>query len=329
MRRRDFIVTFGGAALANVLPALAQQAERVYRVGWVASTSPVTELIGPNPTHPYAKSFLQAMRELGYVDGKNLAIEWRSAEGKFDRLPDIIRELLGRNVDVIVAAADVATKAAKAVTSIVPIVMAGTAFPVEIALVQGLARPGGNITGLSNPVLLGKRVEMLKELVPNMKRLVFLNEDDNAPDNLRAVEEATRRLGLSFLVAEHTATNFANAFALIRQERPDAMHVALSPGAFVHRRSIVEFAAEGRLPASYPNRFFSADGGLISLGPNWEDIHRRAAGYVDRILKGASPADLPVEEPSKFDLVINLGTAKVLGLTLPPSLLVSATEVIE
>jgi putative ABC transport system substrate-binding protein len=287
VRRRDFIVTFGGAALANVLPAHAQQAERVYRVGWVASTSPVTELIGPNPTHPYAKAFLQAMRELGYVDGKNLAIEWRSAEGKFDRLPDIIRELLVRYVDVIVAAADVATKAAKAVTSIIPIVMAGTSFPEEIGLVQGLARPGGNITGLLNPNLLGKRVEMLKELVPNMKRLVFLNEDDNATDGLRAMEEATRRLGLSFLVAEHTATDFANAFALIRQERPDAMHVALSPGAFVHRRSIVVFAAEGRLPASYPNRFFSADGGLISLGPNWEDIQRRAVGYVDRILKGA------------------------------------------
>ena len=307
MRRRDFIVTFGGAALANVLPVHAQQAERVYRVGWVASTSPVTELIGPNPTHPYAKAFLQAMRELGYVDGKNLAIEWRSAEGKFDRLPDIIRELLVRNVDVIVAAADVVTRAAKVVTSIIPIVMGGTAYPVEIALVQGLARPGGNITGLSNPVLLGKRVEMLKELVPNMKRLAYLNEDDNVPDNLRAMEEATRHLGLSLLVAEHTATNFANAFALIRRERPDAMHVALSPGTFVSRRSVVEFAAEGKLPASYPNRFFCADGGLISLGPNWEDIHRRVAGYVDRILKGASPADLPVEEPSKFDLVRRVG----------------------
>jgi putative ABC transport system substrate-binding protein len=329
MKRRDFIVTFGGAALANVLPAQAQQAERVYRVGWVASTSPVSELIGPNPTHPWAKAFLQAMRELGYVDGKNLAIEWRSAEGKFDRLPDIIRELLVRNVDVIVPAADVATKAAKAVTSIIPIVMAGASSPEEQGLIQGLARPGGNITGITNPNVLGKRVELLKELVPNMKRLVFLNADDNPPLSFRDMEEATRRLGLSLLVAEHTATNFANAFALIRQERPDAMHVALSPGAFVHRRSIVEFAAEGRLPASYPNRFFSVDGGLISLGPNWEEIHRRAAGYVDRILKGASPADLPVEEPSKFDLVINLGTAKVLGLTLPPSLLVSATEVIE
>jgi putative ABC transport system substrate-binding protein len=328
MKRRGFIA-LGSSAVAWPLVARAQQAERVYRVGWVASTSPLSELIGANLIHPFAKAFRQAMRELGYVDGKNLAIEWRSAEGKFERLPDIIRELLARNVDVIVAAADVVTKAAKDVTSTLPIVMAGTSIPVEIGVVKGLARPGGNITGLAIPILFSKRLELLKDLVPGMKRLVYLNEVDNPAEGLRAAEEATRLLGLSFLLAEHTATDFTNAFALIRREQPDAMHVVLSPGVFVHRRSIVEVAAEGRLPTIYPHRDFSAVGGLISYGPNFEDIYRRAAGYVDRILKGASPLDLPVEQPNNYDFVVNLATAKAQGLIIPASILVQATEVIE
>jgi ABC-type uncharacterized transport system substrate-binding protein len=302
MNRRAFIA-LGSSAVAWPLVARAQQVERVYRVGWVASTSPLSELIGANPSHPFARAFRQAMRELGYVDGKNLAIEWRSAEGKFERLPDIIRELLAHNVDVIVAAADVVTKAAKDVTSTIPIVMAGTAIPVEIGVVKGLGRPGGNITGLSIPILFGKRLELLKDLVPSMKRLVYLNEDDNPAEGLRAAEETTRLLGLSFLLAEHTATDFTKAFALIRREQPDAMHVVLSPGSFVHRRSIVEVAAEGRLPTIYPHRDYSAVGGLISYGPNFEDIHRRSAGYVDRILKGASPLDLPVEQPNKLSSI--------------------------
>jgi putative ABC transport system substrate-binding protein len=162
-----------------------------------------------------------------------------------------------------------------------------------------------------------------------MKRLVYLNEVDNPAEGLRAAEEATRLLGLSFLLAEHTATDFTNAFALIRREQPDAMHVVLSPGVFVHRRSIVEVAAEGRLPTIYPHRDFSAVGGLISYGPNFEDIYRRAAGYVDRILKGASALDLPVEQPNKYDFVVNLATAKAQGLIIPASILVQATEVIE
>src|SRR5262249_6500399 len=160
MRRRDFITVFGGAALANFLPAHAR-AERVYRVGWVASTSPLSELVGAKPIHPYARAFMQGMRELGYIEGKNLVLEWRSGEGKFERLPEIIRELVALNVDVIVAPADVVTKAAKAVTSTIPIVMAGTAIPIEVGFVQSLARPGGNITGLSNLVsLITKRVEL-------------------------------------------------------------------------------------------------------------------------------------------------------------------------
>ena len=272
------------------------------------------------------------MRDLGYIEGKNLAIERRSAEGKFDRLPDILRELVALNMDVIVSPADVVIENAKAVTSTIPIVMAGVAIPVERGFVRSLARPGGNITGLSSLAgidLVGKRLELIKELVPNVSRLVFLQSEENPPEVLRSLEEASRRLGLSYVVAEHIKTDFANAFALIRRERPDAMHVALNPGTFVNRHLIVEFASEFHLPTIYPSRYFIEGGGLISLGANYDDLNRRAAGYVDRILKGASPADLPVEQPSKFDLVINLRTAKALGLTVPASLLVQATEVIE
>jgi putative tryptophan/tyrosine transport system substrate-binding protein len=332
MRRREFIAVVGCAAVANLLPAHAQQAERVYRVGWVASTSPVTELIGPNPTHPYAKAFLQAMRELGYVDGKNLVIEWRSAEGKFERLPQIVGELVALKVDVIVSPADVVIEKAKPVTSTIPIVMAGVVIPVERGFVQSLSRPGGNITGLSSEAgidVVAKRVELIKELVPSVRRLVSLQSAENPPEVLRSVEEASRRLGLSFLLAEHSKTDFANAFELIRRERPDAMHVALNPGTFVKRHFIIEFAAENHIPTVYPGRYFIEAGGLICYAANSDDLNRRAAGHVDRILKGASPADLPVEQPTKFDLAINLRTAKELGLSIPACLLVQASEVLE
>jgi len=332
VRRREFIAVIGGAALANVIPAHAQPAARMYRMGWVASASPLSELVGENPIHPYARAFLAGMRELGYLKGKNLVIEWRSGEGKFERLPDIIRELVALNVDVIVSAADVVTKAAKSAPSTTPIVMAGFTGPVEQGIVQSLARPGGNITGVSAQVsfdIASKRVELIRELVPNMRRLAFLTERDNPPESIRSMEETTRRLGLSFLLAEHSVTDFASAFDLIHRERPDALYVALSPGAYVNRHSIAEFAAQLRLPALYPNRSFTDAGGLLCFGTSFEDIHRRVAGYVDRILKGASPADLPVEQPTKFDLIINLRTAKALGLTVPASLLVQATEVIE
>jgi putative ABC transport system substrate-binding protein len=235
-------------------------------------------------------------------------------------------------VDAIVSPSEVGTKAAKAVTSTIPIVMVAYSFPVEQGIVQSLARPGGNITGLSSVAsidLVAKRVELIRELLPKMRRLVYLNEDDNPPEALRALEEACRRTGLSCLLAEHTATDFANAFALIRRERPDAMYVNLSPGTYRNRHAIVEFAAQLRLPTIYTIRPFTDAGGLISYAANYEDIHRRAASYVDRIIKGASPADLPVEQPTKFDLIINLKTAQAVGLTVPPSLLARADEVIE
>jgi putative tryptophan/tyrosine transport system substrate-binding protein len=211
-------------------------------------------------------------------------------------------------------------------------VMGGVAIPAERGFVQSLARPGGNITGLSSVAsidIISKRLELVKEVVPNVRRLVFLQSEENPPEVLRSLEEGSRRMGLSFVVAEHIKTEFANAFALIRRERPDAMHVALNPGTFVNRQAIVEFAAECRLPTIYPNRYFTDAGGLISLGADYDDLSRRAAGYVDRILKGASPADLPVEQPTKFDLIINLRTANALGLTIPASVLVRATEAIE
>jgi ABC-type uncharacterized transport system substrate-binding protein len=332
LRRWEVLAVLGGAALANLLPTHAQQAVRVYRVGWVVSASPLSELVGENPISPQTKAFVGGMRDLGYIEGKNLALERRSAEGKFERLPEIIGELVALNVDVIVSPADVVIQNAKAVTSTTPIVMAGVAVPVERGFVQSLARPGGNVTGLSSVAsidVVAKRVELIKELVPSLRRLVSLQSEENPPEVSRSVEEACRRMGLSFLLAEHTKTDFANAFELIRQERPDAMHVALTPGTFVKRHSIVEFAAENHLPTIYPSRYFAEAGGLISLGANYDDLNRRAASFVDKILKGAKPADLPVEQPTKFDLVINLRTAKSLGLTVPASVLVQATEVIE
>jgi putative ABC transport system substrate-binding protein len=331
VRRREFIALAGGAA-AWPLAARAQQAARMYRVGWVVSTAPLSELVGENPINLQTKAFVGGMHDLGYIEGKNLAIERRSAEGKFERLPEIIGELVGLNVDVIVSATDVVIQKAMTVTSTTPIVMAGVAVPVERGFVQSLARPGGNVTGLSSVAsidIVAKRVELLKELVPNLRRLASLQSEENPLGVSRSVEEASRRLGLSFLLAEHTKTDFANAFELIRRERPDALHVALTPGTFVKRHSIVEFAAENHLVTIYPSRYFAEAGGLISLGANYDDLSRRAASFVDKILKGAKPADLPVEQPTKFDLVINLRTAKLLGLTVPASVLVQATEVLE
>jgi putative ABC transport system substrate-binding protein len=313
--------------------ASAQQPPKMHRVAFVASTSPVSELIGANPINPAARGFLRGLRSLGYVQGQNLVMEWRSAEGRFERFPEIIRELISIKTDVIVTVTDPMTRAAKDVTRTVPIVMAGSGGPVEAGLIESLARPGGNITGLANisgAEIIAKRMQLLKELLPGLSRVASLQSKAEALAGWEQSAAAVgRELGVTCLNAEHTPTDYAAAFALIARERPDALSVAHSAANLANRHLIIEFAAKNRLPAMYGSREYVTAGGLIAYGTDIADQFHRAAGYVDRILKGAKPADMPVEQPTKWHLVVNLKTAKALGLTIPPSLLARADEVIE
>ncbi len=319
--------------LAAPLAAQAQQAGKVYRVALILTTTPVSEMAGPEPIHAPFRAFVHRLRELGYVEGRNLVLERRSAEGRFERFGDIIRELVRLRVDVIVTVTNPAAQAAKAVTTTVPIVMASSTDPVGAGLVGSLARPGGNITGLTYSVdaeIEGKRLDLLKEALPRISRVAYLGlkgEWDSAYGE--SVRAAARALGLTLLLAEHTPNDFTSAFRRIERDRPDALFVGASPPAFQHRKLIVDFATRNRLPSTHSYSEAVELGGLMAYGTNAPDLFRRAADYVDRILKGARPADLPVERPTKFELVINLKTAKALGLTIPPSVLARADEVIQ
>jgi putative tryptophan/tyrosine transport system substrate-binding protein len=330
MRRRKFIAGVGAGVIARPFTTLAQQTGRVYRVALIFSTSPVSEMVGPDPINPSARVFVHALRDLGYVESQNLVLERRSAEGKFERFPEIIRELVSTKAEVIVTVTDPITLAAKEVTHAAPIV-AIMLDPIQIGI-ENLARPGGNITGITGGTgseNFAKRVEVLKELLPGMSRVAFLqNRLENSTTWLEQGAEATERaLGVKVLFAEQT--DYAEAFAFIARERADALSVGGGGRNFANRHLIIEFAAKNRLPAIYQTSDYVAAGGLIAYGPDLANLYRRVAGYVDRILKGAKPADLPVERPTKFRLTINLKTAKALGLTLPPSLLARADEVIE
>jgi putative ABC transport system substrate-binding protein len=332
LRRRSFITLLGGAAVAWPLAARAQQTGRVYRVGLVFTTSPVSEMAGPDPIHPAARSFVQSLRALGYLQGQNLVLEHRSAEGRFERFPEIIRELVSIKVDVIVTVTNPMTQAARDVTRTVPIVMAYSVSPVEHGLVQSLSRPGGNVTGLTMNVgseIPGKQLQLLKELLPRISRVAFLHSKEQEAEGVQGGEAAARELGIMLLPAEHTPTDYTHAFALIAREHPDALVVGAGAANVANRHLIIEFAAQRRLPAMYATREFVNAGGLISYGVEIADLFRRAAGYVDRTLRGAAPSDLPVEQPTKFHLVINLKTARALGLDVPPTLLALADEVIE
>jgi putative ABC transport system substrate-binding protein len=312
--------------------ARAQQPGKVYRVGLVAAAARVTEISGPDPTVPSIRAFVHTLRDLGYVDGGNLVLERRSAEGQLNRFPDIFLELVSAKVDVIVAGSNVAVRTAKEATQTVPIVMLAT-NPVEEGLVESLARPGGNVTGLTavtSTEIVTKRIQLLREMVPRISRVGHLHSE---AERLRSGEEVlrtvSRDLGIDVIFAEHTPTNYADAFAFIARERLDGLHVAASASNYVNRQLIVELAAKNKLPAIYGDREYVVAGGLVAYGPDSADLYRKLAGYVDRILKGAKPADLPIERPTKFQLTINLKTAKALGLTIPPTLLARTDEVIE
>jgi ABC-type uncharacterized transport system substrate-binding protein len=313
-----------------LLAAEAQMAGSAHRVGLIFST-PVAS-IRIDPTHPYNSGFRSEMRDRGYVEGQNLILELRSLEGRMERAAEVVAELVRLNADVIVTAGPEMTRAAQRVTTTVPIVMFSRA-PVEEGLVVSLARPGGNITGLTNdtgPDLQGKRLELLREGVPKLRRVAYLGPkvEWEAPGGLSA-REAAGAWGLALFLAETSANDYAGAFDLIARKRPDAIIVSQDANHYPHRRLIAEFAARNRLPSMSSYREYVEAGGLMSYGHDSRDIYRRVAVYVDRILKGAQPADLPVEQPTKFELVINLKTAKALGLTIRQTLLLRADQVIQ
>lgn len=334
LERRQFIALVCGAAAWPSIARAQQPVAKVHRVAFIASNTPVPELLA-NP-NPAIRAFVQGLRDLGYIEGKNLVLEWRSAEGRYERFPEITRELLSLNVDVIVSIINPSILAAKNLTGTVPIVMIA-ANPVQAGFVESLARPGGKITGLTWEIgfeIIQKHVQFLKDLLPAMSYLAFLwPEKQWDPGNARgirqSIEQAARLLGLRLLFAEPIPTNYADALALIERERPDALLVAPGNAQFTNRRLIVEFAARNRLPAMYPFVEAVREGGLMGHGVDFPDLFRRLAQYVDKILKGAKPADLAVEQPTKFQLAINLKTAKALGLDVPPTLLARADEVIE
>ena len=325
--RRTFLAGTGVALLAAPFAAEAQQAAKIARIGYLSHNR------AANPhTH---EAFRQGLRDLGYVEGRNVVIEYRDAEGKFERLSALAAELAALKVDVIVAPATAGALAAKHATRTLPIVFAVAADPVTSGLVTSLARPGGNVTGLSilAPELVGKNLELLTQGVPGVSRVAVLRQpgvlgERTEKDMLKEAEVAARALGVrpQFIEARGP-DDFDRAFSEMIRVHAGALTVLPSTMFGSERRRLVDLAAKNRLPAMYSWREFVDAGGLMSYGPNVADNYRRAAAYVDKILKGAKPADLPVEQPTKFELVINRKTAKTLGLTIPPSLLQRADEI--
>src|SRR5262245_11968149 len=343
MDRRAFVTLVSGRVGLAVVLALslfvslaeAQQARKVYRIGLIAAAQPVSEMAGPEPVSPSWRALVKGVRALGYVEGQNLILERRSAEGRYERFGDIVAELVRLKADVIVTGSTQLAGAAKAVTTTVPIVMAASVDPVSEGVVPSLARPGGNITGLTSvagPEIEAKRLELLRAMRPGVSRVAYLGSKENKDWQRpwgQSVRSAAQALGVSLVLAEHTSHQFTDAFARISRARAEALFVSASPTAYADRSFIVDFATRTRLPSSFGWREAVELGGLMSYGVTLADNFRRAATYVDKILKGAQPSDLPVEQPTKFELVINLKTAKALGLTIPPSVLGRADQVIE
>ena len=329
MDRREFLGTLAGGLLTAPLAAKAQQAAKIPRIGWLANN--------PAGSPHLLEAFLQGLRDLGYVEGRNVVIEHRSAEGKWERFPALAAELVALKVDVIVAANSLAVLPAKQATRTIPIVFTAVPDAVGSKLVASLARPGGNVTGLSalSPELVGKCLELLKQAVPAVSRVAVLWQpgvlgERTEKDMLKGADVAARALGLRLqFVAVRGPADFDRAFSEMTRARAGALTVLTSGMFFNERRRLVDLAAKNRLPAVYPWREGVDAGGLMSYGANIADLYRRAATYVDKILKGTKPGDLPVEQPTKFELAINLKTAKALGLTIPQSLLLRADEVIQ
>jgi len=329
--RRAFLAAIAGGLLALPLAARAQQAAKVPRIGFLG----INWAASPPNLH---EAFRQELRDLGYVEGRNVVFEYRDAEGKVERLPALAAELVALKVDVIVAGPTLAALAARRVTRTLPIVFIGPSDPVTSGLVSSLARPGGNLTGPSaalSPELVGKCLEQLVQAVPGVSRVAVLWQpgagvERTERDQLQGADIAARALGVRLQVVEAGGpADIDRAFSDMTRGRAGALTVLNTVMFLSERKRLVALAAKHRLPALYTFREFVDAGGLMSYGHSQTDLNRRAATYVDKILKGAKPGDLPVEQPTKFDLVINLKTAKALGLTIPQSLLQRADQTIE
>jgi putative ABC transport system substrate-binding protein len=325
MKRRDFITLLGGAAAAWPLAARAQQPTKLPTIGFLGTTT-------PSAWSQWVAAFVQRLRDFGWIEGRTIAVEYRWGEGRDERFVEIAAELVQLKVDVIVTSGT-ALLAAKQATSVIPIVFAVANDPVGSGFVASLSRPGGNITGLSlqSTDLAGKRLELLREVVPDLRRLAIMAHVGNpgAVLEMAEVQAAARALGLEVATLEiRRAEDIAPAFEALNG-RVNALYIETDALIFTHRIRINTLALAARLPTMHSVRAYVEAGGLMSYGPNYTDLFRRAGELVDKILRGAKPADIPVEQPTKFDLVINLTTAKALGLEIPPTLLARADEVIE
>jgi putative ABC transport system substrate-binding protein len=329
VKRRNLLIALG-AGLAMPLASFAQQQGQIRRIGFLSTRSRPT----PQNPDPYQSIFVQAMHKLGHVEGKNLAIEWRFADGKYERLSDLAVELVQAKVEVIVTHFSGGAVAAQRATNTIPIVSMSLGDPVALGLAASLGRPGGNVTGLSLIVgdIYPKQLELLRAILPKVKRVAILSNpgSPSRQANLKIIGDAAQRLGISIVAVEAgNPQEIERGFATIARDRAEAV-VVLSDSVFAgYRRQIVEATVKHRLPSVFYYREDTQAGGLMSYGQDIPDYYRRAAVYVDKILKGAKPADLPIEQPTTIHLAINRKTAKVLGITIPQELLVRADEVIE
>jgi putative tryptophan/tyrosine transport system substrate-binding protein len=325
MRRREFIGVLGGAA-AWPMVAHAQQAAKVYRIGFLANDPTI-------PMTPPGRAFVDGLREKGFVEGENIIIERRFAEGRLDRLSDLAIEIVRLGVDVMVTSSSEATLAAKHATTSIPIVMLNVADPLSEGVVADLAHPDGNVTGLAQTAsaeIAGKRLQLLKNAVPGVSRVAVLVSPSTEKTEERFLELAAQSLQIELhAVSVHSASEISDALAELNRNRPDALFVTNSALGIIYRKLIVDRAAESRLPTISGFRETTEAGGLMSYGADRSDLFRRAAIYVEKILKGAKPGDLPVEQPTKYELVVNLKTARRLNLEIPRTLLLLADEVIE
>jgi putative ABC transport system substrate-binding protein len=326
MKRREFITLLGGAAAAWPVAARGQQPVKLPTVGFLGATTPTAQ-------KKWTDAFVQRLRELDWIEGRNVAILYRWAEGRTERASEVFAEFVRLKVEVIVTHPTALAVAAKQATSLIPIVFALAGDPVGSGLVTSLARPGGNVTGLSlqMPDVLTKRLELLREVVPGLRRLTILVNAGNliAVQEMRSVQEVAGTLGIEAIISEiRRAEDIEAAFEEFNR-RSEALYVCTEPLVNIHRARINALALNAHLPSVVGFREFVEAGGLISFGPNYPALWRRSAEFVDKILRGAKPADIPVEQPTKFDLVLNLKTAKALGLEVPPTLVARADEVIE
>ena len=327
IKRRKFFTLFGGAVLAWPLAVRAQPMAKVWHVGMLETTAATL-----NATN--LDAFKQALRQLGYIEGQNLIVEYRSGDGHIERFPQLAAELVRLNVDIIITRGTPTALAAKEATATIPIVMAAIGEPVETGMVASLARPGGNVTGLSAFVteLTAKRIEIMREVIPQLSRMALI--DNMANRSVPAQWDETKRAAFALgiqpqLYDVRKAKDIERAFSSAIAQRVNALSVGNDSVVIANRIQVVQLAAKHRLPAIYATRDFVDAGGLLSYAAHYPDLYRRAAAYVDKIFKGAKPADLPVEQPTKFEIVVNLKAASALGLTVPSTLLARADEVIE